>query len=422
MRIEWKSCFRVGISVMLVYLGIRYWVFLENFAAAAVGAAFPLIIGALIAYLVNILMNVFERHFFPRSKKKITAAARRPVSMILALAALLAILTLVVWLVLPELVSCVQLMLQMIPPAMDKALAVIESWNILPEDIIEFLDSMDWKSKIEQILSVVVNGVGGVMDVAFKTVSTVFSGIITGLLAVIFALYLLLGKDKLGYQTRRVMKHYLKPSWYEKIMYFVRIVDDSFHRFIVGQCLEAVILGALCTVGMLIFRFPYATMIGALIAFTALIPVAGAYIGAGVGAFMILTVSPFKALMFLIFIVVLQQLEGNIIYPRVVGSSIGLPGIWVLAAVTVGGGILGVGGMLVGVPLAAALYRVVREDIARHPKDGDLPEMNREDEILSETAAESGGTEEIGGTEESGESEELEDNHAENNENIEPLG
>ena len=143
----------------------------------------------------------------------------------------------------------------------------------------------------------------------------------------------------------------------------VGVINDCFHRYIVGQCTEAVILGVLCMLGMMIIRLPYATMIGALIGFTALIPVAGAYIGAFVGAFMILTVAPVKALIFLVFIVVLQQLEGNLIYPRVVGSSLGLPAIWVLAAVTVGGGVLGVPGMLLGVPLTAAVYRLVRNDV-----------------------------------------------------------
>ena len=138
---------------------------------------------------------------------------------------------------------------------------------------------------------------------------------------------------------------------------------------------EAVILGLLCTLGMLLLRLPYATMIGALVAFTALIPVAGAYIGAGVGAFMILTVSPIKALVFLVFLVILQQLEGNLIYPRVVGSSMGLPGVWVLAAVTVGGGLMGISGMLLGVPLTAAIYRMLREDVNRHtePEPAEAP-------------------------------------------------
>lgn len=141
-----------------------------------------------------------------------------------------------------------------------------------------------------------------------------------------------------------------------------------FHKYIVGQCTEALILGALCTVGMWIFGFPYATMTGAVIAFTALIPVAGGYIGAAVGAFMIMTVSPMKAILFLVYIVVLQQLEGNLIYPRVVGSSMGLPAIWVLAAVTVGGGVMGIVGMLIGVPLAATLYRLLREDVNKFLK------------------------------------------------------
>lgn len=145
------------------------------------------------------------------------------------------------------------------------------------------------------------------------------------------------------------------------------VLNECFHKYIVGQCTEALILGGLCTLGMLILQLPYATMTGAVIAFTALIPVAGAYIGAGVGAFMILTVSPVKAIIFLIFIVILQQLEGNLIYPRVVGSSMGLPGIWVLAAVTVGGGVMGIPGMLLCVPLAAAFYKLLREDVNRIP-------------------------------------------------------
>ncbi len=406
MKIEWKSCAKIGVSAFLLFLAIYYWSGLTSFIGAAIGAASPLLVGAVLAYLVNILMNFFERHWFPRSKKKAVRNSRRLICMILAIVALLAILALVVWLVLPQFVSCIQLILDMIPSAMDTALETVESWEILPEDIITFLESMDWKSKIEQIASVVLSGIGGVVDVAFKTLSTVFSGIVTALIAVIFALYLLLGKDTLAYQSKRLMKHYLRTSFYEKIMYFLRVLDDSFHRFIVGQCLEAVILGALCTVGMLIFRFPYATMIGALVAVTALIPIAGAYIGAGVGAFMILTVSPFKALMFLVFIIILQQIEGNLIYPKVVGNSMGLPGIWVLAAITVGGGIFGVGGMLVGVPLTAAIHRIVREDIRNHPKENDLPEQ---EEIEEEELPATPETEELGAIEKESEAKEADE-------------
>ena len=195
------------------------------------------------------------------------------------------------------------------------------------------------------------------------TVSTVFSGAVTTLLSVIFTIYLLSGKDRLRAQCHRLMRFALRPKHYDRACYVLRVLNDSFHRYIVGQCTEALILGALCTAGMLILQLPYATMIGALVAFTALIPVAGAYIGAAVGAFMILTISPVQALIFLVFLVVLQQLEGNLIYPRVVGASLGLPGIWVLAAVTVGGSLMGIFGMLLAVPLAAAVYRLMRENI-----------------------------------------------------------
>ena len=143
------------------------------------------------------------------------------------------------------------------------------------------------------------------------------------------------------------------------------IFDDCFRKYLVGQCTEAVILGALCALGMMIFKFPYAVMIGTLIGFTALIPVAGAYIGAAVGAIMILTVSPVQSLLFLVFIVVLQQIEGNLIYPKVVGSSLGLPALWVLAAVTIGGGVMGIPGMLLGVPISAALYRLIKQDVLK---------------------------------------------------------
>lgn len=367
MKTDAKSLLKLGIAIFLLYLCIHYWAGISGFLLTIVGAAFPLTIGCVIAYLVNILMSWFERHYFPRSARPIIAKSRRGVSLVAAILSMLAIVALIVWLVLPQLVDCVMLIINELPGAIEKFLAQVEKLNILPEDIFNFLEGIDWKSQVGKILEGVTTGVGSVMETVIKAVSSVFSGLVTALLAIIFALYILLGKDKLGSQFKRLMHRYLRPKWFDKVMYFLGILNDCFHKFIVGQCMEAVILGLLCTVGMLIFRFPYATMIGALVAFTAMIPVAGAYIGAGVGAFMMLTESPMTALLFLVFIVVLQQLEGNLIYPRVVGSSIGLPGIWVLAAVTIGGGIMGVLGMLLGVPLAAALYRILREDLRKDP-------------------------------------------------------
>ena len=366
MKLTWKTCFMAGFSILLLYLGIIYWPNAANLLSLALGAAMPLIIGCVIAYLVNILMSAYEKHYFPKAKNGILIKSRRPVCMLAAFITLIALVVLIVCLIVPQLGSCVQTILAEIPAFLEKAVDVLAQFDILPETIISSLEQIDWRSKIGQIVQVLTTGIGSVAEILISTVSTVFSGIVTALLSVIFSIYLLSGKETLMRQFQKLGSRYLRPSWYGKLIYFLSTANNCFHKYIVGQCVEAVILGGLCTVGMLILQLPYATMIGALTCFTALIPVAGAYISAFVGAFLILTVSPMKALIFLIFIVVLQQIEGNIIYPRVVGSSLGLPGIWVLAAVTIGGGIMGIGGMLLGVPLLASFYRLIREDVNKH--------------------------------------------------------
>ncbi len=398
MKLKWKTCFRIGLSLFLLYLCIHYWSRIAELAGAVLSAAFPLLLGAVIAYIINLPMEFFEKHYFPNSTSKLVRKTRRPVCMLGAFIAVIAIVTLVIVLMLPQMVSSVKVIIREFPGLFQKMLNFLETYEILPENIIEFLSSINWKSRIDDIVKVLTSGIGNVMNTVLSMITMIFSGAVTALLSIIFSVYLLSGKDKLLEQVNRLMDRYCKHTWNEKLRYVCAVVNDCFRRFIIGQCTEAVILGVLCTLGMLLMQFPYAVMVGTLIAFTALIPVAGAYIGAGGGAFMILTVSPIKALLFLVFIIVLQQLEGNLIYPRVVGSSIGLPGIWVLAAVTIGGGIFGVAGMLLGVPLAAALYRILREDIHKD----DLPEAGNPTEPLEEEPI----TEATGLPEESAEPEE----------------
>ena len=366
MKLTWKDCLKIGVSIFLLYLCIHFWPGAVALAKTVVGAASPLLIGAGVAYVVNILMSFYESHWFPGSTSAPVCRSRRMVCMILAYLTLIAMVVLIVALIVPQLVSCVRILLSEIPGAMTWVLSYVESLNIVPEDLIAPLLKVDWQSKILNILSTLTSGVTNVMGAVISTVSSVFSALVSGLLALIFSIYILLGKDSLRGQFGKLLRRFLNPKWQGRMCYVMHTVDDCFHRYIVGQCLEAVIIGCLCAFGMGLLRLPYATMIGALVGFTALIPVAGAYIGAGVGAFMILTVDPVQALVFLIFLVILQQLEGNLIYPRVVGSSLGLPGIWVLAAVTVGGGIMGIGGMLLGVPLAASAYRMLRDDVDSH--------------------------------------------------------
>ena len=365
MNITLKSCLRIALSIFLLYLAIHYWPAVSRLLGLLLGAATPLLIGAALAYVVNLILSAYEKRFFPRSTNPRVARLRRPVCMLAAYISLLAIVTVIVWLILPELVDCVELLISQLPGAMESAIAYLATIPFLSEELINTLSAIDWQSKLGDIMNVVSSGVGNVMNMVISTVSSVFSAIVTGFMALIFSIYLLVGRDRLQGQCKRLMAHYLPKRFYERSVYVLDVLNNAFRRYITGQCIEAVILGALCALGMIILRLPYATMIGTLIAFTALIPVAGAYIGAAVGAFMIAMVSPMQAVVFLIFLVILQQLEGNLIYPKVVGSSLGLPGIWVLAAVVIGGGVMGVLGMLLGVPLAAAAYTLLKNDMAK---------------------------------------------------------
>ncbi len=363
MKLDAKTCLRVGITVFLLYLAIHYWPAAAGIGSMFFSAAMPLFLGVIIAYLVNILMTFYEKKLFGRAKEEVRLRAGRPVCMLLAFATLLVIVVFLLVLVIPELVSCVQVIISGVPKVVASFTRWCENQGILPETVADALAGIDWKSRMSDIAKVLTAGVGSAANVIVSTLTSVVSGFVTFVMALIFAIYLLLGKEKLKGQARKIAERYLKDTVRAKVLYVLRIVNDCFHRYIVGQCTEAVILGILCMLGMFLLRLPYATMIGALIGFTALIPVAGAYIGAFVGAFMILTVAPVKAVIFLLFIVVLQQMEGNLIYPKVVGSSLGLPALWVLAAVTVGGGVLGIPGMLLGVPLSAAAYRLLRNDV-----------------------------------------------------------
>ena len=362
-KLEWKTLLKIGTVIFALFLLIHYWTNISGVIGTVISAATPIFIGLVMAYIINILMSFYERHYFPKSTQKSVLKSRRPVCLTGAILSIIGIVVLVIVLIAPQLANCVKLLVAELPGAIKLAINKLKELNILSDDLFNSLSAIDWKSKIGDIVKTLTTGLGSVMDVAVSAVTSVFSGVSNAVIGFIFALYLLLDKNRLSGQVKRVSERCIPHRFAEKITHILSVINDCFHRFIVGQCTEAVILGTLCMVGMLIFRLPYAPMIGALIAFTALIPIVGAFIGAGVGAFLIFMESPIKAVIFLVFIVILQQIEGNLIYPKVVGSSIGLPGIWVLAAVTVGGGVLGFGGMMIGVPIAAAVYRLIKENL-----------------------------------------------------------
>lgn len=362
-KIDFKTLLKIGVSIFLLYLCIHYWPVVSAFIKTAFSAVSPLLVGLIIAYVLNILMSFFERHIFKKAKGKRILKSKRAISLVLAIVVLLAVIALVIGLIVPQLKNCVKLIIDEVPLFLTKATEFLSRYEFLSDDILNTLKNFDWKSKIGDLTKTLTSGLGSVMDVAVSAVSSVVSGVTSAILSIIFAIYLLLSKDKLSSQLNRVINKYVKESICEKFSYVLKILDGCFHKFIVGQCTEAVILGVLCCLGMLVLRLPYAFMMGAVTAFTALIPVVGALLGGAIGAFLILMESPTKAIIFLVFIILLQQIEGDLIYPKVVGNSIGLPGIWVFVAVTVGAGVMGVFGMLVAVPVFAAVYKLLQNEL-----------------------------------------------------------
>lgn len=367
MKIEIKRYISLGVVVFLTWLAIYYWPAATGVLGAIVNAAQPLIFGAIIAYVVNILMKKYESWYFPKSRHPIVKKSRAPVCMLLSFVTIVAAVIFLIKLVVPQLVACVQLLIQEIPPQLDRLIEWLQQQEDLWPALKGWLEGVnfDWDSISKKMVSYVQSGAIGIMTGAVNTATSIIGAIPDIVFTLIFAMYMLLGKGTLRRQFKRLMKAYVKPALTEKVYYVCGVAHASFTSFIVGQVTEALIIGALCTAGMMLLRLPYAAMTGAVVGFTALIPIVGAYIGTIVGAFMIFTVNPMQAVVFVVFLLILQQIEGNLIYPHTVGSSIGLPGIWVLAAVTICGGLFGVAGMLIGVPAAATLYRLLKADIRK---------------------------------------------------------
>lgn len=366
---SWNTCLRVGVSAFLLFLCVHYWDAVARFLALALGAAAPIFLGCAMAFVLNIPMRFFERHYAPGSQKPLVVKSRRPVCLTLSLLSVAAVLALLLILVVPELAKCVSMLISQVPSTLNQMMDLLAGWELLTPRVAEELAGLDWNRIFNQGVQVLLSGFGNIYNLATGVINSVFSWMMNVVMAFIFAIYVLLGKERLARQFKALARRYGKESWRKGFVHVLAVVEESFHDYIVGQCTEAVILGALCAAGMLIFRFPYAAVVGATIGFTALIPVAGAYIGGAVGFLLILTVSPMQAVLFLVYLVCLQQIEGNIIYPKVVGTTLGLPGIWVLAAVIIGGGVWGIFGMVLGVPLASAAYRLLKEDVNRPRAD-----------------------------------------------------
>lgn len=366
-KITSKKLWKAGFILGAIYLCITYLHEIGAFIGTLLGVLSPLITGCITAFVLNLLMKRLESWYFPHSQNQFVIKSRRPVCIFLSMLTWALILALICTLVIPELVSSFALIGKEIPPTLEWLYHFVsDNLDGIPSLQQLLLNlNLNWSVLVQKLISYISLGVGDVINTALAVITGVF-GLLTNLLiGIIFALYLLLDKERLLRQFSRLFEAHLKPKKYQQFLRLMRTANESFSSFIVGQFTEAIILGLLCTAGMFLLRLPYAAMTGAVVGATALIPIVGAYIGAGIGAFMILTVDPMKALFFLIFLVILQQIEGNFIYPKVVGTSVGLPGIWVLAAVIVGGGLFGILGMVLGVPLAATIYKVLKNRVSR---------------------------------------------------------
>ena len=323
----------------------------------------PFVVGAGIAFVFNVPMRAIERQLEGIRKPGL----RRILAILLTLGALILILAFVVELLIPQIQSTVESLTVTIPLFVKKQAAnflafleehpELEEWVLANTD----LENIDWTSLLQRAGGFVGDSMSTIVDSTFSAIGSVTGAIVNTVISVVFAVYCLSRKEILARQCRRLMYSLLPERFTDEVIRIMRLTNSTFSNFISGQCLEACILGCLFAVAMLILKMPYIPLVSVVIAVTALVPVVGAFVGCVLGAFFILVDNPLQAVTFVIMFLILQQLENNLIYPRVVGTSIGLPGMWVLVAVTIGGEIMGVGGMLVMIPLVSVLYTLLRE-------------------------------------------------------------
>lgn len=377
-----KNLFRMICKLILfagaIILGVMYSKEVLAAVKLLLGMLTPFLVGAAMAFVLNLPTRFIENKLFAKWKNPKSAGLKRGVSIVLALLFVVALLVFAVLMVAPQLTATLKELGVVIPNYFRD---LVKKMEVLAAEYPEWKDafaalkelSIDWNSVISYATGFLKDGLGNVLSSTVGFAGSVAGVLLDGVIAIVFAIYILCGKETLGRQTRKLVHAYLPEKGYEKVMKVLALCNHNFAKFISGQCLEAVILGAMFVVCMTIFGMPYAVLVGVLIAFTALVPIVGAFIGCAVGAFLILMVSPVKALVFIIMFLVLQQLEGNLIYPRVVGNSVGLPAIWVLVAVSVGGSMFGVVGMLVFIPLMSTLYALLKENVnIRNKKKGNF--------------------------------------------------
>lgn len=367
-KLNYRKILEIVILGIICYWGLNHYEMIFKSISKLISVIMPFILGFIIAFILNVLMIRVEKvlnKFFTTNKFQII---KRIASIILSILILLGVLLLVVKLVIPEILNAIKLIAASLPEVFE----TLEKWSKgdsgISLQLKSFFDTVDVQSLTSEFSEFAKIGFTGVLGSTVDILSMFVNGIFNIIVGFVFAIYILMSKETLKRQTRKLLSTCLPPKITNKIIEIATISRTTFTNFIIGQTIEAIILGSLCALGMKIFGFPYAPMVGTLVGITAFIPIIGAFIGGGIGAFMIMTVDPMQALLFIIYLVILQQIEGDLIYPRVVGSSVGLPSIWVLFAVTVGGGLWGIVGVLFSVPTLSVIYLLLKEYINNHSK------------------------------------------------------
>ena len=367
-KIKIKQIRNLILFTAVLILVIMYSERILDLALLIWGILSTFIAGLGIAFVINIPMTFFERKLFAKAKSPKIQKSARSLSLIIALIVIIAVIGIVVSVVIPQLIRTLTELGTVVPSALNRFVAFLEEKLAQYPDIVKYLQSIDlqqfnWGEMVNKFVDFMKNGLGSFMTSTVSAASRFVNAVVKAVIAFIFALYALVQKEKLMSQTKRIMYAYVPLRaclWTRKL---VKLLAANFKNFITGQCVEAFIIGVMFFVVLTVLRLPYALLVGVLIAFTALVPIVGSFIGCVISAFLMLMVSPVKMLIFLIAFVVIQQVEGNLIYPKVVGNSVGLPAIWVLAAVSIGSSLMGVLGMLTFIPLMATGYALIRDDV-----------------------------------------------------------
>lgn len=348
-RKELKKITKIVIVAIIVYWALNNLGLIWMVISKILSIFSPFILGGALAFILNIPMTFFEKKLSKIKDKKgrqlISKGVVKGMSLILAILVIIFVFTLIIKLIVPELISIMGLLIDNMPLYADKIYGFIEEMTKDMTDINTMIDNMN--IDIEALKQQGIELITSILSSSISFIGNIISGITNFVIAFIFAVYILAGKHKLKNQVKKLLYAYIKKEKTDKIIEISRISRNTFKNFITGQCLEATILGVLCILGMLVLKIPYAIPIGVLIGVTALIPIVGAFLGIIIGAILIVSVAPVKVITFVIFVLILQQIEGNLIYPKVMGDSVGLPGIWVLVAVTIGGSLFGILGMLI---------------------------------------------------------------------------